>query len=78
MLRRYSITSKHQWLQRLKADIFVKERIALGYSSRAAFKIAEINKNYRIFNKSYSLLDLGCAPGGWTQVAVKHCKTVIG
>jgi predicted rRNA methylase YqxC with S4 and FtsJ domains len=78
MLRSYSITSKHQWLQRQKSDIFVKERIALGYSSRAAFKIVEIHSKHAIFKyKSWSVLDLGCAPGGWTQVAVKHCKTVI-
>ena len=42
-----------------------------GFRSRSAFKLKELNKSYRIIGSGFSVLDLGCAPGGWTQVAVK-------
>jgi len=42
-----------------------------GYRSRSAYKLKELNKAYRIFGPGHCVLDLGCAPGGWTQVAVQ-------
>lgn len=42
-----------------------------GFRSRAAYKLKELNKAYRIIGAGFYVLDLGCAPGGWTQVAVK-------
>ncbi|GBF24267.1 ribosomal RNA large subunit methyltransferase E [archaeon MnTg01] len=42
-----------------------------GYRSRSAFKLKELNKSYRIIGSGFNVLDLGCAPGGWTQVATK-------
>lgn len=42
-----------------------------GYRSRAAFKLKELNRAYRIIGAGFYVLDLGCAPGGWTQVAVQ-------
>ena len=42
-----------------------------GYRSRSAFKLTELNKSYRIIGSGFNVLDLGCAPGGWTQVATK-------
>ena len=42
-----------------------------GYRSRAAYKLKELNKAYRIIGPGFFVLDLGCAPGGWTQVAVQ-------
>lgn len=42
-----------------------------GFRSRAAFKLKELNKAYRILGAGFYVLDLGCAPGGWTQIAVK-------
>ena len=42
-----------------------------GYRSRSAYKLIELNKSYRIFGAGHFVLDLGCAPGGWTQVASK-------
>lgn len=42
-----------------------------GYRSRAAYKLKELNKSYRIIGSKFFVLDLGCAPGGWTQVAVE-------
>jgi 23S rRNA (uridine2552-2'-O)-methyltransferase len=42
-----------------------------GFRSRAAFKLKELNQSYRLIGPGFSVLDLGCAPGGWTQMAVK-------
>ena len=42
-----------------------------GYRSRATYKLKELNKSYRILGPGFYVLDLGCAPGGWTQVAVE-------
>jgi 23S rRNA (uridine2552-2'-O)-methyltransferase len=42
-----------------------------GYRSRASFKLKELNKAYRLIGAGFYVLDLGCAPGGWTQVAVQ-------
>lgn len=42
-----------------------------GYRSRAAYKLRELNRSYRIIGPGFYVLDLGCAPGGWTQVATK-------
>ena len=42
-----------------------------GYRSRAAFKLQELNKSYRLIGPGFYVLDLGCAPGGWTQMAMK-------
>jgi len=42
-----------------------------GYRSRSSYKLKQINKSYRVIGSGFSVLDLGCAPGGWTQVASK-------
>ena len=42
-----------------------------GFRSRAAFKLQELNKSYRLIGPGFNVLDLGCAPGGWTQMALK-------
>ena len=42
-----------------------------GYRSRSAYKLKELNQSYRIIGPGFYVLDLGCAPGGWTQMAVK-------
>lgn len=42
-----------------------------GYRSRSAYKLKELNQSYRILGPGFLVLDLGCAPGGWTQMAVK-------
>lgn len=42
-----------------------------GFRSRAAYKLKELNRSYRIIGPGFSVLDLGCAPGGWTQMAVR-------
>lgn len=52
-----------------------------GYRSRAAYKLKQINDSYRILKKGYKIVDIGCAPGGWVQVAtheVGQAGRVVG
>ena len=60
--------SQNIWLKRQKKDVFVKLSKARGYRSRAAFKLIEINRKFKIINQSSKVIDLGASPGGWTQV----------
>lgn len=62
--------SSVKWLQRQINDPYVKEAKERGYRSRAAFKIMEINEKFKLFKKGYRVLDLGSAPGGWSQIIV--------
>ena len=52
-----------------RKDHYRKLAHEMGYRSRAAYKLKQLNKSYRILGPGFSVLDLGCAPGGWTQVA---------
>ena len=62
-------TSSTRWLQRQLNDPFVAEARRLGYRSRAAFKLAEIDDKYHLLAPGARVLDLGAAPGGWSQIA---------
>jgi 23S rRNA (uridine2552-2'-O)-methyltransferase len=57
------------WLQRQLNDPYVARARAEGYRSRAAFKIMELDERYHLFKKGQRVVDLGIAPGGWSQVA---------
>ena len=63
--------SQNIWLKRQKKDVFVKLSKAKGYRSRAAFKLIEINKKFKIINQNSKVVDLGASPGGWTQVVAE-------
>ena len=56
------------WLQRQKNDIYVKKAKNEGYLSRSAYKLIQIDNKYKILKKSNKILELGSAPGGWSQV----------
>ena len=64
-------TSSTRWLQRQLNDPFVKEAKIKGFRSRSAFKLLEIDNKFNLLKKGYNVLDLGCAPGGWCQVAAR-------
>ena len=59
------------WVIKQHRDQFFKKAKVLGYRSRAAFKLLEINKKFNFIKKNSNLLDIGSAPGGWSQVASK-------
>jgi len=61
--------SSRQWLERQLNDPYVRKAKELGYRSRAAFKLVEIDKKYKILRPGLTVVDLGAAPGGWSQVA---------
>ena len=63
--------SSAKWLQRQLNDPYVSEAKAMGFRGRAAFKIQQMNQQFHFFKKGARVVDLGCAPGGWSQVAVK-------
>ena len=63
--------SSTRWLQRQMNDPYVAEAHRLGFRGRAAFKIQQLNQQFHFFKPGKRVIDLGCAPGGWTQVAVK-------
>ncbi len=70
--------SSRRWLERQLADPYVKQAKAQGYASRAAFKLIEIDDRYRILKPGSRVVDLGAAPGGWTQVAVARTGSPQG
>ena len=59
------------WVIKQHRDQFVKKAKVLGYRSRAAFKLIELNKKFNFIKKNSNLLDIGSMPGGWSQVASK-------
>ena len=54
-----------------KQDFYFKQAKGLGFRSRAAFKLLDIQKKFKLIKKGDVVLDLGCAPGSWTQIASK-------
>ena len=71
---KYRKKSSNQWLERQLNDPYVAESKRLGYRSRAAFKLIQLDEKYKFLGKGKTIVDLGCAPGGWTQIAVQRNK----
>ena len=65
-----------RWLERQLNDPYVKRARSEGYRGRAAFKIIELDDKYRFLVPGARVVDLGCAPGGWCQVAVKRTNAL--
>ncbi|MED7787515.1 SAM-dependent methyltransferase [Francisella sp. 19X1-34] len=61
-----------RWMQDHTSDFYVKQATKLGYRSRASFKILEIQDKYKIFRPNNFVVDLGAAPGGWSEQIVKY------
>lgn len=64
--------SSHQWLREHFDDPYVKRAQREGFRSRAVFKLEEIQQKDRILRQGITIVDLGAAPGGWSQYAVKQ------
>lgn len=69
--------SSKQWLRRHVTDAYVRKAKAQGYRSRAAFKLLEIDAKEKLLRPGAVVLDLGAAPGGWSQVAAGKGARVI-
>ena len=62
------------WINKQRRDIFVRKSKIEGYRSRAVYKLQEIDDNFKIFQNGISVIDLGAAPGSWSQYASKKIK----
>jgi 23S rRNA (uridine2552-2'-O)-methyltransferase len=71
-------TSSRAWLERQLNDPYVRAAKSKGYRSRAAFKLLELDARFHFLKKGARLLDLGAAPGGWSQVAALRGVHVVG
>ncbi|WGL16262.1 23S rRNA (uridine(2552)-2'-O)-methyltransferase RlmE [Microbulbifer bruguierae] len=63
--------SSHRWLREHFNDHYVKQSQKEGYRSRASYKLHELNEKDRLFKPGMTVVDLGAAPGGWSQVAAE-------
>jgi 23S rRNA (uridine2552-2'-O)-methyltransferase len=68
------LKSNKQWLRRHVTDPYVRKAKQQGYRSRAAFKLLEIDSKEKILKPGQTVVDLGAAPGGWSQVAAEKVK----
>ena len=64
------------WINKQKRDIFVRQSKVEGYRSRAAYKLIEINKKFKVLKNGISLADLGSAPGSWSQYITRNFKNI--
>ena len=65
------VKKSNTWIIKKHRDQFFKKSKTLGYRSRSAFKLIELNKKYKFIKKNTKLLDIGAYPGGWSQVSSK-------
>ena len=70
--------SSKLWLERQLNDPYVAKARAQGFRSRAAFKLLEIDDKYRLVKPGMTVVDLGAAPGGWSQIAAKRVGSADG
>jgi 23S rRNA (uridine2552-2'-O)-methyltransferase len=67
-----------RWLRRQLNDPYIEEAKRRGYRSRAAFKLAEIDDRHHVLRPGMTVIDLGAAPGGWSQIAAQRVKVMAG
>jgi 23S rRNA (uridine2552-2'-O)-methyltransferase len=70
-------TSQQAWLKRQLNDPYVIAARAQGYRSRAAFKLIELDDKFHLITKGARVIDLGAAPGGWSQVAIQRGAAMV-
>lgn len=66
--------SNRRWLREHFSDPYVKQAQQSGFRSRSAFKLIEMQERYNLFKQGMTVIDLGAAPGGWSQVVAKLVK----
>ena len=71
-------SSSTRWIGRQLNDPYVLETQKRGYKSRAAFKLLQIDEKYKFLVPGLSVIDLGCAPGGWLQIASQKVSSMVG
>ena len=64
------------WIHKQKRDIFIRQSKAEGYRSRAVYKLIEINEKFKLLKNGISLVDLGSAPGSWSQYILRNFKNI--
>ncbi len=69
--------SSTRWLHRQLNDPYVRRAKMDGYRSRAAYKLIEIDDKHKLLKPGYRVVDLGCAPGGWCQVAAQRVQSSV-
>ena len=62
------------WINKQRGDIYVRQSKIDGYRARSAYKLMEINKKFKIFKGGMVIVDIGAAPGSWSQYASKVAK----
>ena len=62
------------WINKQRRDIYVRRSKVEGYRSRAVYKLQQIDQKFRIFKNGMSVIDIGAAPGSWSQYALKNVK----
>ena len=71
--------SSRRWIERQLNDPYVHRAQAEGWRARSAYKLIELDEKFGLLKRGLRVADLGAAPGGWAQVAVKHgARTVVG
>lgn len=64
--------SSRRWIDRQQRDLYVKKAVSEGYRSRAAYKLLEIDDKFKFIKNSKIIIDIGAAPGGWSQVLIER------
>ena len=62
------------WINKQRRDIYVRQSKVDGYRARSAYKLIEIDEKYKIFKGGLTVIDIGAAPGSWSQYAEKTAK----
>ena len=62
------------WVNKQRRDVYVRQSKVDGYRARSAYKLIEIDEKFKIFKGGLSIIDIGAAPGSWSQYAVKAAK----
>ena len=78
-IRKKSLSqSSKEWVKRQLRDPYVQKAQAEGYRARAAYKLLEIDEKFHVLKSGQSVVDLGCAPGSWCQIAAARGCRVVG